>query len=152
MLSNLLLQLAVVSLALGVPIAAVGLHFRRRIRGFNARAVAAHAVVVRHEPFTSTATDPMRRMTQAWIRFTTQDGRVVEARGPTHDHVEPPMPPLGSRVAVVYDPSNPDEVSIHGPRGQGGCATAMVWIGLGFALFALAAAGARFLLAAGMLG
>jgi hypothetical protein len=145
----MLLPMALTAVALGAPLALVGAHFRARIRVFNRRAVATHGAVVGHRVFTATGDTFRRQMTEAHVRFTTRDGRVVDAKGPVRILTEPPQPPLGSTVALLHDPGS-DEVSFDGPRGRAGIADALLWIGLVLCGAGLVAAGAHFAVTVGV--
>ncbi len=116
---------AAMLLAMGVPLLALGLVFRRKHAGFNRRAVAAEGRVVGVRKHRTTSTSTPYWVYFPTVRYTTDDGRDLEAVAPG----EREAPAEGTPVALLYDPTDPEQVSFTGPRGSAGVARALGGVG-----------------------
>lgn len=125
-LTQLALVAGVVMALLGVPMVLIGTIFRRRIKGFNSRAAAVMGTVVDNEQHYSTSGAYNRRIHFPLVEFVTQQGQTVRVKALGQGE---PMP-IGTAVQLFYDPSNADDVSFTGPRGQAGIASTLWLLGL----------------------
>jgi hypothetical protein len=132
----LLFALLGLSIILGSPVAALGLVFLRKNRGFNRRAVRVTGSVVGHEEVYSTAHALHRRIHFPVVRYAVEGGAEHQAKAPGEDE---PLA-VGSPVELLVDPQHPDQVSFTGPRGGAGVAAGLV--GAGCLLMMLGVGGA----------
>lgn len=129
---------AAMLLLMGVPLLALGLVFRGRNAGFNRRAVSTEGRVVGARKHRMTSTSIPRWVYFPTVRYTTDDGVELEASAPGER--EPPAE--GTRVPLLYDPADPEQVSFTGPRGAAGVARALAGLGCVLVLGGLATAAA----------
>lgn len=122
-LAQLMVVMAVTMAVVGLPLVVLGGVLRGRIKRFNARAVSVLASVVANERRYSTSGAINRWIHIPLVEFATQQGQPVRVTGLGQSD---PVP-LGTAVPLLYDPSQPNDVSFTGPRGQAGCAS-MFWV------------------------
>jgi hypothetical protein len=141
-LELLALVAAAVMALLGVPLVLIGTLVRRRIKRFNSRAVTVVGNVVDNEEHYSTSGGFNRRIYFPVVEFAPQVGGTARAKGlGQRDPV-----PLGTPVQLLYDPSQPEDVSFTGPKGQAGVASMLSVIGWILLLLAVGAGVAPFVL------
>jgi hypothetical protein len=106
--------LSIVCGGAGLFLAVAGCRELLSLRSFRRRALRAPGLVVglRRDgvPDEGAACYPI-------IRFTTLDGRQVEARARIGGN--PPLCRPGRQVTVLYDPARPADISLSGPVGSG---------------------------------
>lgn len=121
---------------MGVPLALLGFVFGRRHAGFNRRAARVEGAVVANREHRSTSGSFHRTIYFPTVRYTTGDGQELEAAAPG----EREALAIGTRIALLYDPKRPDQVSFTGPRGSAGVARGIGGLGCLMVLAALGTA------------
>jgi tetratricopeptide (TPR) repeat protein len=124
-------------LVFGVLLVLVGHRFDRAQRAFNRHALSAAGTVIGHTAFTVSFRDRLEAQTEARVRFRAANGQFYEAKGPVYDARNPPVPPIGTVIDVLYDPADPRESSTRGPRGRAGLAPGLFWLGVAFVVLGI---------------
>jgi hypothetical protein len=122
--------------AAGVLFALAGVRRTIATRRFEARASQAGAQVTDvRERWVSGSDSRNRRVWVPVVRFTTADGRTVEAETGPHRGLR--RPHAGDPLEVLYDPADPADVRLR--SGAGGIVAGVVSVAFGvlFALLAL---------------
>ncbi|ANH36689.1 hypothetical protein I601_0236 [Nocardioides dokdonensis FR1436] len=135
-LSVVLLGAAVLALLAGAVLGVRGLHQRHEAAGFGERSEPATAEVVASLPKDVALAGEPATIYYQQVRFRVGD-RDVEAQ--TMTGVEPPVPHVGERVEVRYDPRHPTRVVLAGADPTAGAgatslALARMMLGLGMSL------------------
>jgi uncharacterized protein DUF3592 len=128
---------------IGIAIAVSGARFRRGARRVQGTVTGLRAVASRTDPSTGPVGGTTGPHYRPVVKFTTLDGREVEAESMLAANPAPAR--VGDTVRVFYDPGDPRRIQLDTAGGRGGClAFALIFVGAVFC-----AIGAVVLVAAG---
>jgi hypothetical protein len=134
-LSIVMLGAAGLALVVSVLLALRGARERRLARHFEARAVAGTAEVVEARPKDVAVAGEPATIYFHLVRLALPDGSTTTAE--TMAGTQPPVPRVGERVAVRYDPEHPERVvlaDVDHTSGAGATALGLARVMLGLAV------------------
>jgi Protein of unknown function (DUF3592) len=120
--------IGLVFVAIGVAIAASGTRFRRAAEQAQGTVTEVKAVASRSDPSTGPVGGTSGPHYRPVVRFTTADGREIQAESRFASNPAPAH--VGDTVRVFYDPRDPERIQLDTAVGRGGClAFGLVFVG-----------------------